>query len=365
MALTCQPTTAGGGNGLLSLKFNQDQSCLAVATTSGFCVWNTEPFTLRYRRDLGAGVGLATVLFRSNIAILAGGGDNPRFQDGRAMVWDDHLGQAIAELPFNSTVRGIEMTADAIAIALDGRTSVYDFSGLVNIMHTQTVDNPRGLVDIRASGNGAVDVIATLTTKVGHVAIHYTDNRAPSTIAAHEMPIARLALNADGSLLATTSEKGTVVRVWDTASGEKRVELRRGKDPALISTLSFSRDSRWLAVSSDRGTVHIFDLDAPAPTSPTGLLQYIGSTGVLGAGVSDYSTGRTSKATIHRPSPAPACVCAFGSEPGRLLVADAEGVYTVYAFDLAKGGEARIIKRSVFGAGTNNTAATNNGESKA
>lgn len=145
--------------------------------------------------------------------------------------------------------------------------------------------------------------------------------------------------------------QGTIVRVWDTALGERHAELRRGKDAASINTLSFSLDSRWLSVSSDRGTVHVFDLDAPPPEAPSGLLQYIGSTGMLGTGVSEYSMARFSKAQIHLPGRAPACACTFGRTPGQVLVADAEGIYSIYAFDMDRGGEARVVHRFAFGAG--------------
>jgi hypothetical protein len=37
-------------------------------------------------------------------------------------------------------------------------------------------------------------------------------------------------------------------------------ELRRGADQARIFSLSFSKDCAWLAVSSDKGTVHVFSL---------------------------------------------------------------------------------------------------------
>ena len=46
-------------------------------------------------------------------------------------------------------------------------------------------------------------------------------------------------------------------------------ELRRGADPACIYSIAFSRGERpqWLALSSDKGTVHVFSLDSrqPAP----------------------------------------------------------------------------------------------------
>lgn len=41
-------------------------------------------------------------------------------------------------------------------------------------------------------------------------------------------------------------------------------ELRRGADPARIFSIAFSRGDPpdYLAVSSDKGTVHVFNLDA-------------------------------------------------------------------------------------------------------
>jgi len=37
-------------------------------------------------------------------------------------------------------------------------------------------------------------------------------------------------------------------------------ELRRGTEPAHIHSIAFSKHCDWLAVSSDKGTVHVFAL---------------------------------------------------------------------------------------------------------
>lgn len=100
-------------------------------------------------------------------------------------------------------------------------------------------------------------------------------------IAAHESALSVLTLSPCGSLLATMSDKGTLVRLWSTfqpgqdhkhgrhtRSSSSRVkigfrkvrELRRGLDTAKIHDVSFSPDSRWLAVVSETGTIHLFFL---------------------------------------------------------------------------------------------------------
>ncbi len=46
--------------------------------------------------------------------------------------------------------------------------------------------------------------------------------------------------------------------MFDTKTGEMLQEVRRGNEFATIYSLVFSKNSRWLAVSSDSFNVHIF-----------------------------------------------------------------------------------------------------------
>lgn len=57
---------------------------------------------------------------------------------------------------------------------------------------------------------------------------------APVTINAHQGELACLAVNPQGSMVATASNKGTLIRVWDVARRSQLVELRRGSDPATL-----------------------------------------------------------------------------------------------------------------------------------
>jgi hypothetical protein len=51
------------------------------------------------------------------------------------------------------------------------------------------------------------------------------------------------------------------------------LQLRRGTDGATIHCIAFSPDSKWLAVTSDKTTVHVFrlaDLDLPSSSPEDG-----------------------------------------------------------------------------------------------
>lgn len=77
---------------------------------------------------------------------------------------------------------------------------------------------------------------------------------APFTINAHQSEIACVALNQPGSVAASASRKGTLIRLFDTTTRDKLVELRRGTDPATLY---------WYAA---RGVMIISASETPLPT---------------------------------------------------------------------------------------------------
>jgi len=77
---------------------------------------------------------------------------------------------------------------------------------------------------------------------------------------AHKGNINTLCLNYDGSKLASASERGTLVRVFNTKDRNLIFEFRRGNTDAYIYSLNFSFDDSLLGLTSDHGTCHIFSL---------------------------------------------------------------------------------------------------------
>lgn len=84
----------------------------------------------------------------------------------------------------------------------------------------------------------------------------------PSSICkAHENTLSCIALSRDGTKCATASNRGTLIRVFDTRTLTPLNELRRGMDRADIYSIAFNADATRLCVSSDKGTIHLFNLD--------------------------------------------------------------------------------------------------------
>ncbi len=198
------------------------------------------------------------MLFRCNILALVGGGAYPRYPPYKVMIWDDHQGRCIGELSFRSEVKAVKLRRDRVVVVLEHKIYVYNFADLKLIDHIETIKNPNGLCALCPYATNTVLVCPGLIQ--GYVRVELYDMKKTTIIPAHEGPLACFALNYNGTRLATASKKGTLIRIFDTVTGKPLQELRRGADRAEIYSICFDPLSTWLAVSSDKGTIHIFSL---------------------------------------------------------------------------------------------------------
>ena len=81
-----------------------------------------------------------------------------------------------------------------------------------------------------------------------------------SMFIAHESALTTLTVPPSGSLVATSSSRGTLIRIWDSTTGKRVREFRRGTDKAEIYGVAFRPDEREVCVWSDKGTIHVFTL---------------------------------------------------------------------------------------------------------
>lgn len=353
--------------GLLYVGFNQDHGCFACGTDSGFRIYNCDPFKQTFRRDfLNGGIGIVEMLFRCNILALVGGGSNPRYPPNKVMIWDDHQNRCIGELSFRSEVKAVKLRRDRVVVVLEYKVYVYNFADLRLMHHFETISNPKGLCALSPSSNTCV--LACPGLQKGHLRVELFDIRRPTLISAHESTLSCIALNLDGTRLATASERGTLIRVWDSHSGQALHELRRGAEQADIQSIAFNFDSSWLAVSSDHGTVHVFSLasnnqpngrmDGAPPKQggdeedTEGMAENTRSSwsflsNVLPQSLTPkYITSRWSVAQFHTPGHptvpnATRTICAFGSERNTLIVISNDGLFYKCSYDPVKGGECR------------------------
>eukprot|EP00127_Corallochytrium_limacisporum_P007015 Clim_evm23s240 gene=Clim_evmTU23s240 len=250
------------GHQLLYLAFNQDQTCFACGFSNGFRIYRTSDLTETVREVFeDGGIGIVEMLFRTQYVALVGGGNRPAFPRSSVVIWDQQTRQSKIELDMRADIVAVKLHRERIVIALPHLITVFSFTADPQKLHTfETADNPSGICALCPSLENYM--LAFPGTRQGQVQVlDLADTgKSMSIVPAHTTSILALAINLEGTLLATASERGTLIRIFDLATGKQLHEFRRGVQPAMIYSLTFSNDSSLLCVSCSTGTVHVVDV---------------------------------------------------------------------------------------------------------
>lgn len=289
---------------ILNINFNQDQGCFAVGHETGFLVYNTNPIDLRVKRSFnmngnGSGIGHITMLHRTNYLALVGGGKNPKFANNKLVIWDDLKRKNSLNLEFMSPVLNVLLSRIRIIVVLKNQVLVYGFSSPPKKFGTyETIDNEYGLADLSvnstmtisnsmsgshssiassvsnhiANDNNKYQTLAFPGRSVGQIQLvdvspSGQEKNLVSIVKAHKTKIRCLAVNRSGTLVASASETGTIIRIHSTHNTALLYEFRRGLDRAIITSMKFSHNDTKLAVLSDKNTLHVYHIAPITNTS--------------------------------------------------------------------------------------------------
>lgn len=185
-------------------------------------------------------------------------------------------------------VVAVRMNRKRLVVILEDTVFVYDISNM-KMLHSQlTPLNPTGVSALSpnsehnylvlphyqklGASSQASHVPKTISKETisGDVLIYDLNKMEEVTvISAHQTGVSCLAVNNDGTLLASASEKGTIIRIFSIPDGKKLYQFRRGSMPSRIYCMSFNAASTLLCVSSATETVHVFRLAPPGQSTAT------------------------------------------------------------------------------------------------
>jgi WD40 repeat protein len=321
---------ADGWGLLQSMRFNQDRSAFVCAFQDGFRIYNVDPIREKahFREHQVGSISQAELLYRSNLIAVVSGGRKPKYADNAVMMIDDRLEKAVLEVTLPSPVLAVRLRSDKIIVVC--RTAIHVFSfpnSPSKLFSIETRDNALGLCEVSPGKFCERELLVFPGYKVGSIQLIDIQNvsrvsSAPTCLNAHRTELTCLALNQQGTMVATASLKGTLIRIWDTGKRIQLVELRRGADPARIYCINFSLTDEWLCCSSDKGTVHVFALQDYRLNKRSALATM----GVPGA----YAGSQWSLASFTVPQEC-ACICAFGGQ-NNIHAVCLDGSYHKYHF---------------------------------
>uniref|UniRef100_A0A0V0GEV0 Uncharacterized protein n=1 Tax=Triatoma dimidiata TaxID=72491 RepID=A0A0V0GEV0_TRIDM len=324
---------SNGDRSVVSLKFNQDQGCFSCCMKNALRIYNVDPLAEKAHFDFEkmGSITKCEMLGRTNILALVGGGARPKYPSNVVVLYDDIAGIVFLEIVLASPVKAVKLRRDKIIIATLTQINVFSFPNKIDRLFTlETRSNPLGLCEVTPILTAERHLLVYPGHKIGTVQLVDLSNTeagvssTPVTLNGHQNELACLAINQQGTLIATASTKGTLIRVWDTLKRRLLVELRRGTDPATLYCINFSKDSEFLCCSSDKGTIHIFALKDTHlnKRSSFSKISFLGT----------YVESQWALATFTVP-PECACICGFGSRKSVIAIC-VDGTFHKYVFNI-------------------------------
>ncbi|KAK3647781.1 Phosphatidylinositol 3,5-bisphosphate-binding protein [Elasticomyces elasticus] len=277
-----QPIQPPSTPAVLTLSFSPSGSRFVAGTSTGLLVLRSDNCLTTYHPQLPSegGVAVAAVLDDRYLAFV-GGGRTPAGKGSVAVFWDCLAGREVTRLDFFEPVLGVRLSSQWMCVLLHSRTLLFEYQILQlpsPPLSSSSVDDikdepPRGpnklktlhptSPNLHALACLRNDLLILPAQSIGQIQLIPLPSGSKRVLRAHNTAIRALALSPDSTLLATASEQGTLIRVFRLSTLDQIAEFRRGSDHADVYSLAFSPGGRWLGGTSDKGTLHIFDLCPP------------------------------------------------------------------------------------------------------
>jgi len=365
------------------------------------------------------------MLFCTSLIALVGAADQPQSSPRKLQIVNTKRQSMICELLFPSSILAVKLNRKTLVIILETEIYIYDISNMRLLHVIETTPNPEAICALSPSPDSSYlaypspvpSPTAPLTTHPSSLQPNATSSSSPSStsqsqsgdvllfstrsltvsnvIQAHKSPISFLSINSTGTLLATASDKGTVIRVWSIPGAEKLYQFRRGTREARIYSINFNVVSSLLAVSSAHDTVHIFKLgpetkkahagtNGSGKESPAESVDSNSNSGGLDGGYEAFvekKKGGSVSSNLRRkslqmtkslshsmggylpntitemwepsrdfaflrlPTSGARCIVALSGTMPQVMVISSDGYFYSYNIDLDNGGECSLMKQ--------------------
>ncbi|XP_017099148.2 WD repeat domain phosphoinositide-interacting protein 2 isoform X3 [Drosophila bipectinata] len=361
------------------MNFNQDFTSLSVLSSTGlrlYSISGQDKVEEIFAKDNTEQIRITERLFNSSLVVLV-----TAQKPNCLKMLHFKKKQDICNCFYPSDILCVRMNRQRLIVCLAESIHIHDIRDM-KILHSidNIAPNEQGLCALSLNSLLAFPICQTS----GELRIFNASKlRTGITIKAHATPLSALTFSTSGTLLATASERGTVIRVFCVKNGQRVQEFRRGVSCVRIASLVFATSGDFLCASSNTETVHIFKIDAqavetvelkaiaevaaksdeaskeaaPAPSAEEanstaapaaswgGMFSKAVSSLLLPSQVTDVLAQDRSFATVQLAQAGLKHICALTrvQKELRLLIACEDGFLYVHDFNAERGGSCKLL----------------------
>lgn len=292
-----------------SISLSNDNSSIALSVNHGFFVYSTDPLVRKFQKEFQlyhitkvttsndgnfiAFVGISSEqsedsapqqssAISSTVSAISSAissalssnnhsNDNDANSKSTIFVWNNFYGECHCRFDLDkkkgeNRVLSMKLIGQLLLIVFETKTCVFDIDTKMMKLQHNTDTNSNGAADLIISPeDGETQIVAVCSSEPGKIDVYQLvsgENPSRFSIYAAKHPITLIKFSPDSTLIATASEKGTLIRVFDATTGSALSTFRRGTlMPASILDVCFSPSNTELIAISSSGTVHLFQSD--------------------------------------------------------------------------------------------------------
>ncbi|KAM7536435.1 hypothetical protein Aperf_G00000083050 [Anoplocephala perfoliata] len=253
-----------------SASFNPDFSELSIVTSTGFYILSTTE--LNTRRVFSMSKIMKSLMF----TYLYQGDEPDLVQYNEEFIVVVYKRSPTSLSIFNrenpKLAYSSKYSAPIMSVRIFKKLLVVVLTNLICIYKMNESKRPRKITFIASDPRSAVAfsvyrdkciLACPHSMIIGSVVIYDVKaSKRIRTFTAHGGKLAVLALNEKGTLLATASETGSIIRVFSCLGGGRLMEFR--SHSSHIQSINFSIEDEFLVCAGKTDTIHIFKLSVEA-----------------------------------------------------------------------------------------------------
>lgn len=260
LSFTASQSPSGGGFRVInisdsgsdlatSVAFSPDGTWLAVGSSSGVAIFDSQTLSRKYFFRVGAWA--RSVTFSPDGGTIAAGSF-----DGTVCFWNLSDGQETwREAVHEGWVRSVAFSPDGRLFAATTDDDTVRFWTVATGSLELTIPHLTGVRVLAFSPDGGILAVGLQDTTIQ--LLNISDGSLVKTLHGHEDWVRSLAFSPDGETLASGAFDAKV-KLWDVASGQLKYTLDNHQSSVL--GLSFAPDGRTLASGSVDGTVKLWNV---------------------------------------------------------------------------------------------------------
>lgn len=232
------------------LNINHDKNLICVGRNDGFCIICLENNQILMKRNTKK-IYIIEIFYNTNIIFIVG--DNKPLNI--LNIWDDSKEKYIGFIKINNKINFLKTNKKYIVLSDNQYIYIYNFNNLQFKQKLKYTYNNFFHYDLSSTN------LLLYTNEFGYINILNLDNNLKKKLKAHDNNIQYIKISNHSKYIASVSENGSIIKIFDCNTLNLIKLLYRGISHAEIITIDFDIHDNHVLVYSNLNTVHIFSLN--------------------------------------------------------------------------------------------------------